>query len=143
MKQKSQWWIQRSRCNLNLEFFWKKMKSPSSKKNGRFHLPSVWQASKNGSALYPFSQNVKPILTTQKKVKNKCQNCKKWGANPQSVTLQAVAGQQPVVACRPCTGALNYFLPKFYSFLLPTYFCTCIQLLLVGSSTCPPCPHFS
>jgi hypothetical protein len=41
MKQKSQWWIQRSRFIPNLEKLkiGKKMKSPSSMKNERFHLP--------------------------------------------------------------------------------------------------------
>jgi hypothetical protein len=30
----------------------------------------------------------------------------------------------------------------FPFFLLPTFFGTCGQLLLVGSGTCPPCPGF-
>jgi hypothetical protein len=38
---------------------------------------------------------------------------------------------------RPC--ALFFF----YKFLLPSTFCASGQLLLVGSSTCPPCPEFA
>jgi hypothetical protein len=29
------------------------------------------------------------------------------------------------------------------SYFLPPKFCTCGQLFLIGSSTCPPCPDFS
>jgi hypothetical protein len=41
MKLNPQWWIWRSRCTLNLEKIkiYKKMKSPNSMRNGRFHPP--------------------------------------------------------------------------------------------------------
>jgi hypothetical protein len=35
---------------------------------------------------------------------------------------RATSGRQPAVTRRPPTGALNYSLPKFCSFFLPTYF---------------------
>jgi hypothetical protein len=64
-------------------FFWKKMKSLSSMKNGRFHHPKCWEKlPKNGSAVYPFSQNARPILITQNKSKKKYQNYKQKGGQP-------------------------------------------------------------
>jgi hypothetical protein len=38
-------------------------------------------------------------------------------------------------------GQFPFFLKCF--FFLPSTFCASGQLLLVGSSTCPPCPDFS
>jgi hypothetical protein len=38
-------------------------------------------------------------------------------------------------------GQFPFFLNFF--FFLPSTFCATGQLLLVGSSTCPPCPDFS
>jgi hypothetical protein len=38
-------------------------------------------------------------------------------------------------------GLFPFFLNFF--FFLPSTFCASGQLLLVGSSTCPPCPNFS
>jgi hypothetical protein len=38
-------------------------------------------------------------------------------------------------------GQFPFFLKCF--FFLPSTFCASGQLLLVGSSTCPPCPYFS
>jgi hypothetical protein len=47
---------------------WKKIKSPSSMRDGRFH-PSKCRgkASKNGSVVYPFFQNARPFFITPKK----------------------------------------------------------------------------
>jgi hypothetical protein len=42
----------------------------------------------------------------------------------------------------PYTGARFFPLAKFSFFFLPTFFGTCSQLLLVGSSTCMPYPKF-
>jgi hypothetical protein len=53
----------------------------------------------------------------------------KWqkrGNNPQFDKLRAAVAQ------RLRAAALNCFLPKKFSFLMPTYFCTCGQLLLVA-----------
>jgi hypothetical protein len=44
---------------------WKKMKSPSSMRNGKFHPPKCrGKLPKNGGAVYPFSQNARPISKT-------------------------------------------------------------------------------
>jgi hypothetical protein len=102
-----------------------------------FTLPSV--ASKNGGAEQnshsskmldpsPNNKNLKKIKT--KKIGEK-------EANPQSVKLWAT------IACRPLCGPS--FLCAYLPFFLPPtpFFSTCGQLLLIGSSTCPPYPYFS
>jgi hypothetical protein len=55
----------------------------------------------------------------------------------------ATAGRQLEVACWPCADALNSSPSKNFFYLLPSFFCTYGQILLVGSSTCMPCPNFS
>jgi hypothetical protein len=48
----------------------KKLKSPSSMKNGRFHPPKCrGKFQKNESVVHPFSQNATPILITHQKKK--------------------------------------------------------------------------
>jgi hypothetical protein len=123
-----------------------------------FTLPSVGASFKKWECCAPILPNAKPILIIQKKSGKKCQNFQKRGSNLQSVRLRAMACRRLLIAGQPLTsshrllvagwratsaGALNYFFPKYSSFLLPTYFCTCGQFLLVGFSTCSPCPDFS
>jgi hypothetical protein len=66
------------------------------------------------------------------------------GRRPQVGGLRP-AGNQRSPAGRRSTpapmGQFPFFL-KFF-FFLPSTFCASGQLLLVGSSTCPPCPNFS
>ena len=51
---------------------------------------------------------------------------------------------QPASDCRLTLAfvMLNPFFLNFF-FFLPSTFCASGQFLLVGSSTCPPCPDFS
>jgi hypothetical protein len=118
-------------------FFEKKLNLQDSWGMEDFTLPSV--ASKNGGAEQnshsskmldpsPNNKNLKKIKT--KKIGEK-------EANPQSVKLWAT------IACRPLCGPS--FLCAYLPFFLPPtpFFSTCGQLLLIGSSTCPPYPYFS
>jgi hypothetical protein len=113
-----------------------------------------------GGVVHPFSQNAKPIpklphSTKKESKKNEkiAKNGGVVGSSLQSVRLRAAAGGQSLVSRRPQTpnhwlptdrgaGLLFCILASPLSFLLPPFFSTCGQLL-IGSSTCPPCPDFS
>jgi hypothetical protein len=91
-----------------------------------FTLPNVGARLKNGSVVYPFSQNAKPILilphNTPQKIKTKKIGKKergRQGASWQSVRLQAMAGNQrlPTGLAR-CPKLLSTKFPSF----LPTFF---------------------
>jgi hypothetical protein len=139
------------------------MKFPSFMKNGRFQPPKCRGKLQKMGVLYTHSPKMpNPSLNTRKKFK-KSQKVGKKGASPQSNRLRAAASRRPLIAGplvgdqqsddqgqsatngRPPAASGCPKLPscKILLFLLPTYFCTCRQLLLVGSSTCPPCPDFS
>jgi hypothetical protein len=139
------------------------MKSPSSMRNGRFHPFKYRCKVQKMGVLYPPSfQNAKPIpklVKTSKKKKKKRKDGGRWadkGSSSQTIKLWAMAGEWPPVTGRPrfpnCWSATSGCplapcgcpklpSPKFPPFLMPTFFCTCGQLLLVGSTT--SCPYFS
>jgi hypothetical protein len=59
-------------------------------------------------------------------------------------------GQGTIGHRRPLVSRLLLCKPPFLipsllppSYLLPPIFCTCGQLFLIVSNTCPPCPNFS
>jgi hypothetical protein len=113
-----------------------KMKSPSSMRNRRFH-PSKCKAR---FKIWEYST---PILP---KIKNKkTKKLEKKGGRDQPVVYQIADYGRWVTAglWSALRGCPKLPLPKFPFFLMPTFFCTCSQLLLVVSSTCPPYPNFS
>jgi hypothetical protein len=52
--------------------------------------------------------------------------------------LRSITGSLPALR-----GCPKLPLPKFSSFLMPTFLGSGGQLLPVGYNTCPPCPDFS
>jgi hypothetical protein len=141
MKLKSQQWTWRSKCTLILA-----KKVP---KNEIYKLHEEWkishsqvyrQPSKNGGAIHPFSQNARPIPKlphNSKKNKQKIRRLSVWQLD------RATTIGQPAVTHQPWPDALTSPYAKKNFFFFPSFFCTCGQLLLVGSSTCPPYPDFS
>jgi hypothetical protein len=118
-------------------------------KNGRFHPSKCRGKVQKMEVLYTRSSKMRGptpnFLITPKKSKNQkiAKKEGQLGSSMQPIRLWAVANRRSLVAHLSCMGALNSPLPKFSFFFLSTFFCTCGHLLLVGSSTCPPCPDFS
>jgi hypothetical protein len=93
-------------------------------------LPSVGPSFKNGGLVHPLSQTSKK---NSKKIQKNGSEPDRPGVDPRSL------------AARELTPGMSASIPfKFYFiFLLPSTFCACGQLLLVGFSTCLPCPDLS
>jgi hypothetical protein len=97
------------------------MKSPSSMRNGRSHIPKCrGKLQKMGLVYTHHPKKPRPFLYAKafnffnkKEAQKKKKNCKKKGSSPQSVKLQATASQQPLVTGRPRCGppCLPHFLP--------------------------------
>jgi hypothetical protein len=110
---------------FNKNKIWKKMKFPSSMRNGRFHphkyrgkiTPIFW----NGSDLHPFSQNAKPILITQKKGEKNAKTTKKGG--PAYSLLDF--GPQPAGECWSLAGRVQKnspsSCPHFFAHVVNSY----------------------
>jgi hypothetical protein len=122
---------------------WKKMKSLSSMRNGRFHPPKCRGKVQKIGVLYTHSPKMlgpsPNFLITPKKKLKKPKNCRAV------LVCQTVGQERRVTAGRP---PLLHGCPKHpfcKKFLLPPIHLlfTCGQLLLVGSNTCLPCPDFS
>jgi hypothetical protein len=73
---------------------------------------------------------------------------------PAVLQFMATSSRRPLIRARSAAGdhqlppvpvhvplCCTFPAPSFL--LLATNFCTCGQLFLIGSSTCPPCPDFS
>jgi hypothetical protein len=122
-------------------FFLKKVKSPSSMRNGRIHPPKCRDKLQKMGVLYinsPKMPGPSPnfLIIPNYYFLNKLKNCKIVKlSNWQACGWRATSGRPPLLARYP--KHQNVF------FLLPTYFCTCGQLLLVCSSTCLPYVDFS
>jgi hypothetical protein len=127
---------------------WKKVKSPNSMRNGRFDT-SKWRGKleKMGvlctyspKSLGPFPKlPIKNWPKCRRKLQKNYKIIKKK-TMPTLSRRRPPAGGRPGVARRPWVG-LPFLIFNF--FVLPSTFCTSGQLLLVGSSTCPPCPKFT
>jgi hypothetical protein len=117
---------------------WKIVKSPISMRNGRFNTSKCRGKLQKMEVLYTHSpKNLGPFPKHPKKNSKKFKNSKKWG-QPDRSKCQPTAGGQPWVDT--WTFWSSPILFELF-FLLPSTFCTCGQLLLVGSSTCPPWPN--
>jgi hypothetical protein len=153
----------------------KKMKSPSSMRNERFHTPKCRGKLQKMVVLYTHPPKKPKFLlharAYKKILKNNWHqfyflNAKKLqvGGATCNYRLHPVADRrspglgQPVVIDRrlgrglpPATASRCLLLCKSPfilplpppSYLMPTNFCTCGQLFLIGSSTCLPCLDFS
>jgi hypothetical protein len=119
-------------------FFWKIVKSPLSMNFGRISTSKCKGKLQIMGVLYTHSPKsfssfpkLPKILKLKKKIKFKKweqPNRRRWKSVGRRSTLASV-------------GLFPFFL-KFF-FFLPSTFCASGQLLLVGSSTCPPYPNFS
>jgi hypothetical protein len=112
-------------------------------------LPSVGGSLKKWvyCAVHPFYQKPWPIRQTfNKKFGKKFKNSKKNGTKPTLSRRRPAASRRLLVTNRPrvyaWTGSACPFFLNFF-FALPSTFGASGQLLLVGSSTCPPCPEFT
>jgi hypothetical protein len=79
--------------NLSKKKIWKKIKSPSSIRNGRFHPPKCWGKLQKKGVLYthspkrpgPFLKLPKKNIKKRKKEKKKSHSLTGLGAGPQPV----------------------------------------------------------
>jgi hypothetical protein len=108
-------------------FIKKEVKSPNSMRNGRF------DTSKCRGKL----EKMGVLCTHSPKRRSP------FPKLPQKIKIKIKIKDRPTLSRRrPCIGSACPFFFEFF-FLLPSTFCTSSQLLLVGSSTCPPCPEFT
>jgi hypothetical protein len=124
-------------------FFWKEIKSQSSMRNGRFHPPKCRGKLQKMGVLY--TRSPKMLVPSPNNQINKFKKSKKTGKMGPACSMTnyrpRLAGDQRLDGSG--TGPLFCIVASPFSFLLPPIFSTCGQLLLIGSSTCPPCPNFS
>jgi hypothetical protein len=104
---------------------WEKMKSPNSMKNGRFHTPKCsfkkWECCTSIlSKCWAHPHN------TEKRKKKMEEIFQYFFLNGGPTRQTLGRGQWATSSCsQAARGSLNYCLPKFSSFFLPIYFCTC------------------
>jgi hypothetical protein len=79
----------------------KKMKSPSSMKNGRFHPPKCRGKLQKMRVLYTHSPKILGPSSCNKKKVKKIQKLQKKGGLPTVYETVATTGKQPLVAGRP------------------------------------------
>jgi hypothetical protein len=123
----------------------KEVKSPNSMRNGRFDT-SKWRGKleKMGVLCTHSPKSPGPIpkllIKNWPKCSRKLQKNKKIQKKRTKQTLSRCwpeVGRRPAVARRPRVDAWIGLACPFF-FVLPSIFCESGQLLLVGSSTCPP-----
>jgi hypothetical protein len=113
----------------------KKVKSPISMRNGRFNSSKCRGKLQKMGVLYTHSpKSPGPFPKLPKKIKFK---------KIKIDCIESGVSWQPAVARRLYTGARASVCAIFFYILLPSFFCACRQLFLIGSSTCPPCPKFT
>jgi hypothetical protein len=116
----------------------KKIKSPNSMRNGRFDTSKYRGKLDKMGVLCTNSPIIPgPFSKLPNKNLKKIKKIQKKGPCP-GVDQRSPAG----CGSTPGQDRPAPFLGNF-SFFLPSTFCASSQLLLVGSSTCPPCPKFT
>jgi hypothetical protein len=121
------------------------VKSPISMTNGRFNSSKCRGMLPKKGVLYTHSpKSLGPFPKILKKKFKKMWTTRQGEGRP-TVGGPRPPGDQRSLASRGSTPGpieLSPFFLNFF-FFLHFIFCTSGQLLLVGSSTCPPCPNFS
>ena len=136
--------------NFSKKNLWKKIKSPSFIKNGRFYPPNYRGKVQKMGVLYTPSPQMPSPSPNTKNLKFKKKNPKKLeirGVCRKLPTVKQIAGSNQLATSSHPPTLHGYPNPplfaKFSFFLLPTFSCTCGQLLVVDFSTSPLCPNFS
>jgi hypothetical protein len=114
---------------------WKKVKSPISTRNGRFNTSRCKGKLQKMEVLYthsPKSRGPFSTLPKNKKIKN-------WESRSQLGPALQLAGDSPATTRASFSVHCDLLEKK----LQPSFWGTCGQLFLIGSSTCPPYPDFS
>jgi hypothetical protein len=126
-----------------LNKIWKKVKSPISIRNGRLNTSKYRGKLQKMEVLYTQPpKKPRPLLHARaSKRKEDKFFYKKWAGRKLSWVRRA-SGWWPTVA--PPTAARAPWAvrqPPLFLLRCPIFF-SCNQLLLIGSSTCLPCPNF-